>query len=315
MRLLRWLFACLFLLGATAAQAFPERPVRLIIPFGAGGTTDMIGRLFAQELSARLGQPVVAENRLGAGGNVGYAAAARAEPDGHTLVLAGTGLVSSPFIYRSVPYRLDELAPISLLVSAPNVLIVRDDHPARDVADFLARARAGGMVYATAGIGSSSHLANVMFYHSAGVRLDQVNYTGGAAAFLDLLAGRFDAMMYPVPETLSYLQSRRVRALALTAPSSAAVVQGVPTVAQAGFPDAELVGWWGLLAPARTPAPILALLEAKLGEILASASLQQKAREMTLDVMPAGRTEFARLLAAQGARWQRFVAETGLRID
>jgi tripartite-type tricarboxylate transporter receptor subunit TctC len=299
------------------AIAFPDRPLRLIVPFGAGGTTDMIGRLFAQELAATLGQPVVVENRPGAGGNIGYAAAARSDPDGYTLVLAGTGLTSSPFLYRSVPYRLEDLAPVSLLVSTPSVLIARPDLAARSLAEFvaLAHSRPGELVYATAGVGSSSHVANVMFHHAAGIKLEQVNYAVGAAAFVDLLAGRADTMIYPLPETLSYIQAGRVRALAVTAPTSVAALHGVPTMAAAGFAGAELVGWFGILAPARTPPAILDLLAHRLAEILAKPHVQQRAHGLSVDTMPATRAEFAAFLDAQTARWARFVADTGVRVD
>jgi tripartite-type tricarboxylate transporter receptor subunit TctC len=309
--------AFLMLLRPGEADAFPERPLRLIVPFGAGGTTDMIGRLFAQELTGALGQPVVVENRPGAGGNIGYAATARAEPDGYTLLLAGTGLVSSPFLYRSVPYRLEDLAPVSLLVSTPNVLIARADLPVRSVTEFvaLARSRPGDLVYATAGVGSSSHIANVMFHHAAGIRLEQVNYAVGAAAFIDLLAGRADTMIYPVPETLTYIQSGRVRALAVTARTSVAALQGVPTMAEAGFADAELLGWFGMLAPARTPPAILDHLHRQLAVILAKPEVQQRAQGLSVDTMPATRVEFATFLEAQTARWARFVADTGVRAD
>jgi tripartite-type tricarboxylate transporter receptor subunit TctC len=299
------------------ADAFPDRPLRLIVPFGAGGTTDMIGRLFAQELAVALGKPVVVENRPGAGGNIGYAAAARSEPDGYTLVLAGTGLTSSPFLYRSVPYRLEDLAPVGLLVSTPSVLIVRPDLPARSLPEFvaLAHSRPGELVYATAGVGSSSHVANVMFHHAAGIRLEQVNYAVGAAAFVDLLAGRADTMIYPLPETLTYIQSGRVRALAVTARTSVAALHGVPTMAEVGFAGAELVGWFGIFAPARTPPTILDLLHRHLGEILAKPEVRQRAQDLSVDTMPATRVEFATYLETQTARWARFVAETGVRID
>jgi tripartite-type tricarboxylate transporter receptor subunit TctC len=277
----------------------------------------MIGRLFAQELAAAVGQPVVVENRPGAGGNIGYAVAARSEPDGYTLLLAGTGLTSSPFLYRSVPYRLEELAPVSLLVSTPNVLIIRPDLPAQSLREFIemARSRPGELVYATAGVGSSSHVANIMFHRAAGIKLEQVNYAVGAGAFVDLLAGRADTMIYPLPETLTYIQSGRVRALAVTAPTSLAALQGVPTMSGAGFADAELVGWFGILAPARTPPAILDLLHRRLEDILAKPEVRQRTQDLSVDPMPATRAEFRAYLEAQTARWARFVAETGVRAD
>jgi tripartite-type tricarboxylate transporter receptor subunit TctC len=216
-----------------------------------------------------------------------------------------------------VPYRLEDLAPVSLLVSTPSVLIVRPDLAARSLAGFvaLAHSRPGELVYATAGVGSSSHVANVMFHHAAGIKLEQVNYAVGAAAFVDLLAGRADTMIYPLPETLSYIQAGRVRALAVTAPTSVAALHGVPTMAAAGFAGAELVGWFGILAPARTPPTILDLLAHHLAEILAKPHVQQRAHGLSVDTMPATRAEFAAFLDAQTARWARFVADTGVRVD
>jgi tripartite-type tricarboxylate transporter receptor subunit TctC len=272
------------LMPVSTSAAWPERPVRLIVGFGAGGTSDLIARLMAQEMSSGLGQPVVVENRTGAGGNVAFETAARAEPDGYTIVMAGMGFTLNPAIYLSLNWRQEDFAPIILIGYTPMTIIVRPDYPARTLQDLvaIARGRSTPLLAAHSGSGTSSHVANLLFQAAAGVRFENVAYTGGAAPFLDLMAGRVDLMTFLAPETVSYMQSKRVRVLAITEHTAAPAYRGVPTMAEAGLPEAAMNTWFGLLAPHRTPRDAVAELHLVAAEALARPEVSQRKALMAL---------------------------------
>lgn len=294
------------------ALAYPERPVRFIVGFGAGGTSDIVARLMAQELSAALGQPVPVESRTGAGGNAAFEAAAKAEPDGHTVVLASPAFAVNPALYGDrLRWKQEELAPVILLGFTPVAVIVRPESPARDVRDLVgsARGRGGGALLADiSGSGTSSHLANILFQAAARLRSENVPYTGGAAPFLDL-------MTFPAPETVSYLEAGRVRVLALAERTAAPALRHLPTLADAGLPDAAMSTWYGVLAPRRAPAEARAALHRAAAAALARPEVRAKMLE--LGVNPAGGTpeDFADLIRRETARWARVVAETGVRVE
>ena len=300
------------------AWAYPERPIRFIVGFGAGGTSDIVARLVAQEISAALGQPVPVENRTGAGGNVAFEAAAKAEPDGHTAVLASPAFAVNPALYGDrLRWEQEELAPIILLGFTPVAVIVRPESPARDVRDLvgLARGRSGALLAGISGSGTSSHLANILLQAAARLRFENVSYTGGAAPFLDLMAGRLDLMTFPAPETVSYLEAGRVRVLALTERTAAPALRHLPTLADAGFPDAAMSTWYGVLAPRRAPAEAHAALHRAAAAALARPEVRAKMLELGVD--PAGGTpeDFADLIRRETARWARVVAENGVRVE
>ena len=313
------LLSCvLTMLLAGSARAYPDRPIRFIVGFSAGGTSDIIARLVAQELSLALGQPVPVENRTGAGGNVAFEAAARAEPDGHVVVLGSPAFTVNPALYGDrIRWRQEDLAPVILLGFTPVAVIVRPDSPARSVQELVAQTqdRPGSLLAGISGSGTSSHLANILFRVATRLRLENVSYTGGAAPFLDLMAGRLDLMTFPAPETVSYLEAGRIRILALTERTGAPALRHLPTLADAGYPNAAMSTWYGILMPRRSPAEAQAALHRAAAAVLARPEV--RARMLELGVDPAGGTpgEFGDLIRRETTRWARVVAETGTRID
>lgn len=302
----------------SARAAYPERPIRFIVGFAAGGTSDIIARLAAQELSAALGQPVPVENRPGAGGNVAFEAAARAEPDGYTIVLASPAYAVNPALYGDrLRWKQEDLQPVILLGYTPIAITVRPESPARDLRGLaeLARSRPNPLLAGISGSGTSSHLANILLQSAMGLRFENVSYGGGSAPFLDLFADRLDLMTFPAPETVSYLEAGRVRILALSDRTSAPALRHLPTAADSGFPDAAMSTWYGILVPRRTPPAAQATLHRAAAGMLARPEVQQ--RMIGLSVDPAGGTqeEFVELARRDTARWQRVIAETGTRVD
>lgn len=306
------------LLAGGPARAYPERPIRFIVGFGAGGASDIIARLVAQELSAAPGQPVPVENRTGAGGNVAFEAAARAEPDGHAVVLGFPAFAVDPALYGDrIRWKQEHLAPVILLGFTPVAVIVRPEFPARGVQNLvgLTRARRGPLLAGISGSGTSSHPANIVFQAAARLRFENVSYTGGAAPFLDLVAGRLELVTFPAPEAVSYLEAGRVRILALTERTSAPALRHLPTLANAGFPDAAMSTWYGILAPRGAPAEARRALHGAAAAALARPEVRAKMLESGVD--PAGGTpdESAALIRRKTARWARVIAETGTRVE
>src|SRR5260221_8254846 len=265
---MRFAFALLALLLCTAAQAqdaYPSKPLRLILPFPPGGGTDILGRLVAERLAARLGQPVVTDNRGGAGGNVGAEAAARAAPDGYTLLFAATTLAISPSLYAKLNYDLKDLAPISLVATVPNVMITHPSVPARTLQEFiaLARAKPGELNFGSGGNGTSNHLGGELFNMVAGVKLVHIPYKGVNLAMNDAMAGNVQLVLIGITAAAPQIKAGRLRALAVLAPQRSAALPDVPTAAASGLPDLDVTTWYGLLAPAGTPRPIIARLNAE----------------------------------------------------
>jgi tripartite-type tricarboxylate transporter receptor subunit TctC len=299
-----------------AAQAWPDRPVRFIVGFGAGGTSDIIARRVAAEMAVQLGQPIPVENRTGAGGNVAFEAAARAEPDGHTMVLGSPAFTVNPALYGDrIRWQQSDLAPVILLGFTPIAVIVRADHPARSLRELVEAPRAGPLLAGISGSGTSSHLANILLRRATRMAMENVSYTGGAAPFLDLLAGRLELMTFPAPETVSYLEAGRIRILALTERTAAPAFRGIPTVAEAGYPEAAMATWYALLVPRRTPAAAVATLHRAAAAVLADPAARARLTELSVD--PAGGTpaQLGEFIATETARWQRVIAETGTRIE
>ena len=234
----------------------PERPIRLIIPFAAGGSTDVTARLVAQALGERLGQPVVAENRPGAGGNIGAEAAARAAPDGHTLFMAVSGiLAANKALYKTLPFDpLRDFAPISQVAVIPNLIVVNPELPVRDLPGLIAyaKARPGQVNYGSAGSGTSLHLASALFAAKAGIELVHIPYRGGAPAATDLMAGKIQMLASPLVEVIGAVQAGQLRPLAVTTPRRSALLPEVPTVGET-IPGFAIPLWNGIVAPAGTP--------------------------------------------------------------
>jgi tripartite-type tricarboxylate transporter receptor subunit TctC len=306
--------------SAARAQAAwaPERPVRLIVGFAAGGSTDVTARLVAAALSERLGQPVVVENRPGAGGNIAAEAAARAAPDGHTLLMGVSGiLAANPALYRNLPFDpVRDFAPISQIAFIPNLVVVHPDLPAADLAGFVAHAKAnaGRVHYGSAGNGTSLHLAGALLAARAGLALVHVPYRGGAPATTDLLSGKIQMLASPLVEVVAHVQAGRLRPLAVTTARRSPLLPDVPTVAET-IPGFEVALWNGLLAPAGTPPPAIARFAAEAAAALRGAELRNKLAEQGSEPAPSTPEEFARFIRAEIPRWTEIVRLSGATAD
>lgn len=313
------LMAPLVLPAAAGAQTWPERPIRLIAPIAPGGLTDTLARLIATRLSARLGQPVVVENRAGAGGIVGMEAAARAAPDGHSLVLVYQGVASvNPVLHRTLPYdTLRDFSAIALVATFPIVLAVRAEGGAASVADFIGRARArpGAITYGSAGNATTSHLAMELFRQQAGIELLHVPFRGEAPAIQELIAGRVDAVFGTLTVAAPLMQGGQVRALGIATREPSRLAPQIPTIAQSGLPGFAVNGWYGVLAPAGTPAPIRARLEREIASILDEPETLARFGQLGVEPGFAPAADAVAWIGQETETWRRVVAAAGIRIE
>jgi tripartite-type tricarboxylate transporter receptor subunit TctC len=297
------------------AQEYPSRPVRLVVPFAAGGPNDIIARLVGGRLSDALGQPIVVENRPGAGGNIGTDFVARALPDGYTLLSAGPGsLIINPLL-GSVPYdTARDFAPVSLMASAPNVLVVHPSVPARSVKELidLARARPRQLNYASGGTGSTPHLSGALFAVMAGIDIVHVPYKGTGPASADLLGGQVQMAFFGIPPLLPHIKSGKLRALAVTGGRRSPELPEVPTVHEA-LPGYEVSPWYGLLAPAGTSRAIITRLNAEVARIVRSAEMKEKLALQGAEAAGGTPEEYAAVIRADAATWARVIKEAGIR--
>ena len=307
--------------GATAAQtadAYPVKPIRFILPFPPGGGTDILGRLIASRMGGLLGQPVVVENRGGAGGNVGAEAAAKSAADGYTIVLVAPSLAISPSLYSKLAYDpVRDFAPISLVATVPNVMVTNPAVPAKTLAEFiaLAKTRPGGMNFGSGGSGTSNHLAGELFNIVAGVRLVHVPYKGVNLAMNDVLAGQIQLVVIGIPAAGPHIKAGRLRALAVIDSKRAAALPDVPTVAEAGLPNFEVTTWYGVLAPAGTPRTIITRLNSELVKIMHAPDLDAKLAAMATEPVTSTPEEFGALIRREIDKWSKVVRQAGLKAD
>jgi tripartite-type tricarboxylate transporter receptor subunit TctC len=315
---MRWLLVLLAAVSVAHAQEpYPSRPLRFILPFPPGGPTDILGRLISERLGAQLGQPVVTENRGGAGGNVGAEAAARSAPDGYTIVLAAPSLAISPTLYAKLNYDpVKDLAPISLVATVPNVIVTQPAHPAT-LREFIAAARAksGTMNFGSGGSGTSNHLAGELFNLMTGAKLTHVPYKGVQLAMQDVIAGRIDVVVIGVPASAPHIRSGKLRALAAIAPRRLPSLPEVPTVAEAGLPGFEVTTWYGILAPAGTPRPVIARLNGELVKVMHSPEMKERLGAIGTDAVTSTPEEFAAYLRAEITKWGDVIRKANLRAD
>jgi tripartite-type tricarboxylate transporter receptor subunit TctC len=305
--------------GAFAQAAYPDRPIRLVVAFAPGGFTDIVGRVTAARLSEALGQQVVVDNKAGAGGIIGTEVGAKAPPDGYTLLL---GTISThamnPHLYKSLPYDpVKDFAPVARVATSPNILVVHPSVPARSVAELIAAAKAkpGDLKYGSGGNGTSSHLAGEMFKATAGVDILHVPYRSTSQGTTALLAGEISLMFDTLPSALPHVQAGKLRALAVTPRERVAFVPDLPTVAESGLPGFEMGVWVGIFAPAGTPAPVIARLDAETKKLLALPDVM--ARFETLGVTPfyAPPDGLAKYLREETEKWGRVVRGAGIKIE
>jgi tripartite-type tricarboxylate transporter receptor subunit TctC len=301
-------------LARAQAQGFPSKPVRIVVAFTAGGTTDIIARLVGAQLERRWGQPVVIDNRPGAGGNIGADHVVKSPPDGYTLLVGSVGpLAVNVSLYRNMPFdpRRD-FAPVTLLAGVPNVLIVRPDFPARTVAELVeeARKRPGQLSYASTGSGTSSHLSGVMLDTMAGIQTIHVPYRG-AVALNDMLAGRVDFMFATIPSVIEQIRAGRFRAMAVSSTTRSRSLPEVPTMVELGFPEFDASSWFGMVAPARTPPEIVAKIADDVHAILRDPAIERQMIDQGADPVGNGPQAFAAFIAREVDRWGAIVRASG----
>jgi tripartite-type tricarboxylate transporter receptor subunit TctC len=313
--ILLWL-ACTGL--ATAAELYPNKPVRMIVAVPPGGPADTLARLVGPRLAEALGQTVVIDNRPGANGIIAYEMASRAAPDGYTFVLVAAGVAINPSLYRNVPYDpVKDFAAITHGVSVPNILVVHPSVAAKSVRDLVALAKTaqGGLTFASAGNGTSGHLALELFRLSAGVPLVHVPYKGGGPALAELVAGQVQALFSIALAATPQIKAGKVRALAITSAERSPVAPGLPTVAESGFPGFEVIGWFGWLAPARTPRDVVGRLNHEIVQVLKRSEVRDRLLGMSTVAVGNTPQQFAGFIRSERDKWAKVVREAGIRID
>jgi len=302
-----------------AAQNFPTRPVRIVVGFPAGGPLDQHARLLSDRLQAVLGQPVLIDYKAGAGGTVGAQEVMKAAPDGHTLMLANTGvMVINPALYSRLPYAtLKDFVPVARTAMQPLALLVNPKLPVTTLKEFIdyTRARPGQINYGSAGNGGISHLVPEMFKTATGLFMVHIPYRGSAPAFTDLMAGQVQFMAESIPQAANYHKQGKVRALAVTSRERNPALPDIPTVMESGLRNFEVVGFYGFLAPAGTPKDVVAKLSDAFRQVLAQAEIRNRMITQGADPAFLGADDFAKFLASEMPRWARAVQQSGARLD
>ena len=317
-------FAALMILAAAALPAaaqtdYPSRPIRMLVPFSPGGASDTAARVVSQQLAPRFGQQIVIENRPGAGGVIGTEIAARATPDGYTLLMgSNTEIVINPNLYKKLPYNTQkDFTPISLVADTPLILVVNPSVPAKSVQELiaLAKAKPGVLNYASSGNGSTVQLASEMFKTMAGVNIRHIPFNGSAPAVIQTIAGETQLVFPAMPAALQQARSGKLRALAVTSAKRVAAAPELPTVAESGVPGYEISIWNGLLAPAGTPKPVLDRLHVELLKVLALPEVKQSFANIGAEVITSTPARFAAFIQSDLAKYAKVVKDADVRID
>lgn len=315
----RWLAAGLIgICAAVSAQSqqYPSRAIRFVVPFAPGGANDVVGRIIAQKLSDALGQPVVVDNRGGAGGTIGADIVAKAPPDGHTLLIASVGMAVNVALYPRLPYdTLRDFAPVSLMGEQANVVVVNPSLPAKTIVELLALARAkpGQISYGSGGVGSTSHLVTVLFLMAAKADMLHVPYKGLGPALIDVIGGQLQLAVSNVSTALPHVNAGRLRALAVTAKKRVQLLPDIPTVGEAGIPGAESTGWYGLLVTAGTPQAVIGTLNKEVTRIMNSAAIKEQFAGLGIEPGHSSPDAFAKLLRAEIEKWGRVIRASGAK--
>ena len=309
---------CAVSLSAAHAQSYPNKPVKLIVPFAPGGFTDVVARILGQRLSTAMGQQFVIENKAGAGSIIGTDFVAKSAPDGYTLVMISTTHVISPWIYKTMPYDpLKSFVAVTKLVDSPYVLLVNPKVPARNVQEFVALAKAAPNTihYASSGNGSSQHLMGGLFASMTGAPIKHVPYKGSAGAANDLVAGIVESSFAGVPNALAQVPQGRLKALAVTTSKRIPQLPDVPTLQEAGVPGYEASVWLALLAPAGTPRDIVNKLNSEIGKLMSSPDTRKALYDAGVEVSPSTPEGMTEYMAQELVRWGKVVKETGIKLE
>ena len=304
--------------GGAFAQDYPTKPVRVIVPFPPGGGTDLMARMVVQKLGEVMGGTYVIENRGGAGGTVGSEVAAKSAPDGYTLLVVSGAHAINPSLYPKLPYdTLRDFAPVTMMTAGPGLLVVHPSLPAKSVKEFIAiaRSRPGQLDFASAGIGTPPHLAGELFKTMTGINMVHIPYKGNGPAYVDLLAGHVPVMFPTIPTAIPYVRAGRIRALAVTSAKRTEIVPELPTISEAGVRGYEVTSWYGLLAPAGTPAAIVSRVQQGIAKVLRSPDVSQRLKADGLDLVGNTPAEFAATIRSEIAKWAKVVKASGAKVD
>jgi tripartite-type tricarboxylate transporter receptor subunit TctC len=311
-------FLCISTIASAAEPPYPTKPIRMIVAVPPGGPADTLARLVAPKLTESLGRTIVIDNRPGANGNIAYEITARAVPDGYTFTAVAAGVVINPSLYRDVAYDpLKDFAPLTLGVTLPNILVVHPSVPAKSVKELiaLAKAKPGTLTFASAGNGTSGHLALELFRMSAGIDVIHVPYKGGGPALSDVVAGQVQALFSLALAASPQIKAGRVRALATTGAKRSTVVPDLPTVAEAGLPGFEVIGWFGWLAPAATPKPIVTRLHGELVRALKLPDVRERLLSQGTEPVGDSPQEFAAFMKSEYAKWAKVIRAAHIKIE
>jgi tripartite-type tricarboxylate transporter receptor subunit TctC len=314
--------AGLFLVNAASARAaqaqqqYPTKPVRIVAPFPPGGTADFLARLLAEKLTRAWGQPAVVDNRSGAGGVIGTDIVAKATRDGYTLLMSAIGHAANPTLYRKLPYdTLRDFAPVALIADVPLIIVLNPRLNVNSVKELiaLARGKPGEINFAAGGVGASSHWAGELFRSAAKIEWNTVQYKGGGPALLAVLSGEAQLMFSPMPSSISLLKAGRLKGIAITSPKRASQTPDIPTIAEAGLPNYEFQGWYGLLAPAGVPQPILVKLNRDFNAALADPAVRGAMTANGAEPLPGSMEDFSQFLRREVSKYAAVAKEAGIR--
>ncbi|HTS41138.1 MAG TPA: tripartite tricarboxylate transporter substrate binding protein [Xanthobacteraceae bacterium] len=302
---------------AASAEDYPNKPVRLIIPFPPGGSNDVVGRMFATQLSEKLGKQVVVDNRGGAGGVIGTEVAGNAPPDGYTLLIISIAHSVNPWLYKLNYDPIKSFTPVAILASGTNVLVVNPELPVKSVKELLdlAKQKPGELQYASAGVGSFQHLGGELFKLEAGVNILHVPFKGGGPAMIDVIGGHTKIMFSSLVQTTPHIKSGKLRALGTGGAKRSPVLPDVPTIAEAGVPGYEALNWWGIVAPAGTPPAIVEKLHKDLTAVQDSSIIQDEMAKQGANVVRMSSAEFGQFMQSEMTKWQRVVKEGKLKAE
>ncbi|PND33154.1 LacI family transcriptional regulator [Achromobacter sp. HZ01] len=304
--------------GVRAADGFPDKPVRIVVPYAAGGGVDIVTRLITQKMSDELKQPVIVDNRPGAATNIGMEHVARSAPDGYTLLTASNTLASNAALFPKLSFDpAKDFAPIGAIGYAPLVVVVRSDASAKSLKDLVAEGRAqpDRLSYGSAGNGSSGHLGSELLKAEGGFKALHIPYKGGSPAVTDLLGGRLSFMSINPLEVVSHIKSDKLRALAVLNPHPSKLLPDVPTAAAQGLPGADATVWWGLVGPAGMPPAVVQRLNQALQAALADPAIKQRMGEMGAEITPGSAEDFGRFVAEETVKWGKVIRAAGISAD